>query len=180
MSHARGWLLATVVLFSIDSLAGTKILYDFEAGVEDWAPEWGIAGPLTASTSKARSGKGSLLLEHEFKKGNETIGVRVMHLEALNLSQEPGFEGYSAWVYFPGGDEWEAQIYVHTGPEWAWREGKLNSRLQPGWHQIFITKQQIGDLTEIRDLGIQIKNYKLRQKAAVCIDRIEAMYSGGK
>lgn len=171
----RMLLAIAVVLAPAASLAAATILYDFESGTEGWVTEWGLKGQPTTSTRYTRHGDNSLLLEHNFTKKENNIGTRIVFDEAQDFAVKPGFAGFSAWVYFPSGNGWEAQIYMHTGDEWKWSFGKLYSDLQPGWHQIFMRAEEIEDAGRVRDLGIQIKNHKLNGDASIYIDRIEML-----
>ncbi len=170
-------LVLLVVLATSPVLAATVTLYDFEGGTEGWAVEWGLKHPPTNSVGRARQGDSSLFFTHEFKKSQESIGVRVVFNEPMDYAAQDGFAGFSAWVYFPRGQGWEAQIYYHAGDNWEWQFGPLYSNLQPGWNQIQFTRKQMSNIV-MRDLGIQIKNYKLNAPCDVFIDRIEAIYSG--
>lgn len=151
------------------------ILYDFETGTEGWQVDWGLKSEPTNTAGRARHGSRSMVLNHRFGKNSESVGVKVPFSPPKDFTQNPGFEGLSAWVYFPSGDEWQAQLYAHCGSEWKWSVGTLHERLQPGWHRIFIAKSQLGDCTSVRDIGVQIKNYKLSGEAAIHIDRVEIL-----
>jgi len=165
------------ILISLNTVASTEILYDFEGNTEGWAPEWGLKQELQTAKSRTRHGDHSLLVKHHFKPKEDSIGFRILFDAPKDFASKPGFAGFTAWIFVPGGDGWQAQIYLHTGSNWKWCAGKLHENLQPGWHQIVITKDEIGDATEVRDIGIQVKNFKLNYKAKIYVDRIEALYA---
>ncbi len=160
--------------------AGTTLLYDFEGGTEGWDSEWGLKQAPTNSSKYSRHGDESLKLTHEFTKKDYTIGVRILFDNPRDFLSETGFAGFSAWVYFPSSDGWEAQFYTHNGDGWKWANGKLYNQLQPGWHQIFLRPEDIAGARELRDLGIQFKNFKVKGDASIYVDRIEALYTDTK
>jgi hypothetical protein len=178
--NKRYLLAIALASATITARAGNQILYDFEDNNEGWTTEWGAKQNPTNDTRFARHGKGSLKVNHRFKKKDDNVGVRILFESPKDFTTIPGFGGFSAWVYFPGGNSWEAQIYTHTGDDWKWCNGKLNQNLQPGWYQIFIKPEEIADAKQIRDIGIQVKNFKLDQDTAFYVDRIEAIYTNGK
>lgn len=171
-------LALTAVLLASPALAGTVTLYDFETSADGWTTDWGLKQPPTNAVGRARQGDGSLFFDHEFKKNQESVGVRILYDEPVDYGEESGFAGFSVWVYFPRGLGWEAQIYYHSGDNWEWNFGPLYSNLQPGWNQIQITRKQM-KTTSMRDLGVQIKNFKLKDSCEVYIDRVEALYTDG-
>jgi hypothetical protein len=176
MSRAPMVSASLIHLFLVAAAgAANVILYDFETDAEGWATEWGAKSEPVQSTKFARHGTGSLLFEHEFGKKNETAGVRIQFPAPRDFATDSGFAGFSAWIFIPIGDEWEAQMYIHNGENWDWSEGQLYKKLEPGWHQLFIRPEQIQDAGKIRDIGIQVKNFKLAGKASVFIDQVEAL-----
>jgi hypothetical protein len=178
MKQRMGLLVVTVVLFAI-RVPAEPLLFDFETGTDGWVADWGVKDPPRTTTDRSRLNKSALLFEHEFGKKEETAGVHVVFPEPQDFGTNKTFEGFSAWVCFPQGNEWEAQFYYHTGTEWTWHEGPRHENLQPGWHQIILKKKQMNPVTGLLDLGIQVKNFKLNRKATVLIDRVEVLYSDG-
>lgn len=173
--------MAIVMAFAaVTACAEDQLLYDFENNNEGWTSEWGAKQDPTSDTHFSKHGKASLKVHHHFKKKDDNVGVRILFESPKDFTTIPGFGGFSAWVYFPGGDCWETQIYTHTGDDWEWCNGKLHKDLQPGWHQIFITPEEIPNAKQIRDIGIQVKNFKIDQDTAFYVDRIEAIYTNGK
>jgi len=178
MMKKRMAVLTVSILFLSSFYAAGKVqlLYDFEDGPENWTKDWGLKQKLDVAKRRTRHGKQSLLVKHHFKPKADNIGFRILFDSPKDFTIQPGFVGFSAWIYFPSGDAWQAQMYTHTGNAWKWREGKLNENLHPGWHQIKIMADEIEDLSEIRDIGIQVKNHKLNYKAKIYVDRVEALY----
>lgn len=156
--------------------ASAELLFDFEDGLAGWAADWGLKEPLETSATRSRSGNKSLLVTHQFKPKDESVGFRIVFDPPRDFTGQAGFAGFTAWVNFPSGDGWEAQMYVHTGDDWKWCEGSLNKNLQPGWHRISIPADQIADPAAVRSIGIQIKNYKLQRNMKFYVDRVESVY----
>lgn len=167
--------LAVLVSLSCGAGEPSFILCDFEDGTEGWSVDWGLKQLPTVSSKRVRNGERSLCITHRFRKNDETVGVRLLFDEMRDFSLVPGFAGFRAWVYIPSGDEWEAQMYLHTGEAWTWCEGPLYNRLRHGWHEIDIRADRIADPSHVRDVGIQIKNYKLDYEAEILIDRVEVL-----
>lgn len=167
--------LLAILAASAPARGASSLLYDFESGTEGWVIDWGLKQDPTNTTGRTKHGKNSLVLTHVFKGKDETLGVHVPFLPPRDFGQLQGFGGISAWVFFPTGDGWQAQLYVHSGDEWKWSVGPLYQNLQPGWHQILIRSDEIGNPGMVRDLGVQIKNYKLGSEATIFIDRVEAI-----
>ena len=178
--NKRSLLAVALAAVTVTAQAGNQLLYDFEDNNEGWTTEWGAKQNPTNDTRFSKRGKSSLKIEHRFKKKDDSVGIRILFESPKDFTTIPGFGGFSAWVYFPGGNSWEAQIYTHAGDDWKWCFGKLNQNLQPGWYQIFIKPEEISDATQVRDIGIQVKNFKMDQDAAFYVDRIEAIYTNGK
>lgn len=177
----KRYILTIALAFAtITAHAKNQILYDFEDNDEGWTSEWGAKQNPTNDTRFSKHGKSSLRINHHFKKKDNNVGVRILFESPKDFTTIPGFSGFSAWVYFPGGNGWEVQIYTHIGDDWKWCNGKLYKNLQPGWYQIFITPEEISDAKQIRDIGIQVKNFKLDQDTSFYVDRIEAIYANGK
>ena len=167
-----GWLIVAQI-----ATAETPLLCDFEQGTDGWTLDWGLKQNPTNVAGRAKMGTNSLALVHEFKKKEETVGVHLVFPTETDFTSAGNFEGFSAWVYFPKGNGWEAQFYYHAGSTWEWRAGPLFTDLQPGWHQLFLRRKDLGKATAMLDLGIQVKNYRLNQPVTVSIDRVEALYS---
>ncbi len=166
-----------IALFSaLPASATHPLLFNFEKDTEGWATDWGIEDPLHQVTKYAAKGSGSLAFEHHFKKAQESVGLRVPLDNPIDFSSYPTFKGFSAWVYFPKGNDWEAQIYVATGSEWNMSWGELQRNLKAGWHKIFIREAEISDPSVVQAIGIQIKNYRLNTKSTIYIDYVQAEY----
>ena len=178
--NIRNVLVIYCLSAAIAAHAENQILYDFETGNDGWTPEWGAKQNPTCDTHFSKHGKSSLRINHLFKKKDDCVGVRILFESPRDFTTIPGFGGFSAWIYFPADDCWEAQIYLHTGDDWTWGNGKLYKNLQPGWHQIVIQSNEIADATQIRDIGIQIKNFKLSKESVFYVDRVEAIYTNAK
>jgi len=177
----KGLLFALVIALAPAAvLAAPELLYGFESGTDGWVAEWGLKGQPTNSTRYTRQGESAMMLQHRFSKKDNNVGVRIVFDQAQDFAAKPGFAGFSAWIYLPSGNGWEAQLYLHFGDDWKWAFGKLYSYLQPGWHQIFMRAEEIEDAGRIRDLGIQIKNHKLEGDASIYIDRVEMLTDNGK
>jgi len=103
--------------------------------------------------------------------------VHVVFPEPRDFAAVPGFEGFSAWIHIPKGGGWQAQFYYHVGSDWEWHDGPLYQDLQPGWHQILLRRKDMTVTTDVLDLGIQIKNYRLNRPATINVDRVEVVRS---
>lgn len=168
-------LLATASML----LAGDRfaLIYDFEESVEGWKTDWGLKEEPTHAKRYTAHGKGSLMLQHHFKKDQEAIAVRAQFDYPEDFAADPNFKGFSAWVYFPSGSFWEAQMYANTGGEWEISWGKIHQRLNAGWHRVFISKEELGKPDIIQAIGVQVKNFDLNSKTAVYIDYVQAVYA---
>ncbi|OQA29873.1 MAG: hypothetical protein BWY59_00048 [Verrucomicrobia bacterium ADurb.Bin345] len=171
-----GKLALVLLLCGFPAYSDPVLLHDFENDTETWSAEWGLTEPLQVKSGRSRSGSKALEVSHRFAPKKETIGFRIVLDPPRDFTMDPGFVGFSAWVYFPSGDGWEAQMYVHSGEAWKWGEGPLQNKLQPGWHRIMISSDRIADPTSIRSIGIQIKNYKQQREMRINVDRVEALY----
>lgn len=175
-------LVLTFVLAAHAGLARASepLLFDFEQDAQGWRGDWGLREPPTSACERARSGKGVLAVTHQFTKKDATIGVHCVFDEPRDFTASAEFEAFSAWIYFPKGHGWQAQIYYHTGENWDWSEGTLYQELQPGWHQLVLHRKQMNGEALQRDIGIQVKNYDLNEKTTIYIDRVEALHTTRK
>lgn len=169
--------LAASVFFGGTAMGAPVVLYDFEHDTEGWTAEWGLSEPMDIAAGRSRSGEKSLLVTHRFAPKKEAIGFRVVYDPPRNFTMDPGFAGFSVWVYLPSADGWEAQMYVHSGEEWKWGESPLQKQLQPGWHRLMIGTDKIADPSLVRSIGIQIKNFKHQRVMKINVDRVEALYN---
>ncbi len=172
------WSLTVLVSVVLPVYSANTVLYDFEDDAQGWVTEWGPKGNPTNISKYSRHGSKSLTIEHNFTQKDGAVGLRVILPEPTDFSKTAGFSGFSVWVYFPAGDEWEAQMYMHTGENWTWNEGTLYRKMEPGWHQIVIRPNQIKEAGKVRDIGIQVKNYKVNGKAEFFIDQVEMVVTG--
>jgi hypothetical protein len=166
--------------FPVAGHAEPVILFDFEQGTESWTNDWQLKQDLIIAKGRTRHGESALQLRHNFHAKDGTVGIRSIFPEPKDFTEKPGFAGFTAWIFIPSGTGWQAQMYCRTGEAWTWNEGKLMVDLQPGWTQIALRDDEIADTAAVRDLGIQIKNYKLDYDATITIDRVEALYTDGK
>ncbi|NCC53121.1 MAG: hypothetical protein EOM20_18170 [Spartobacteria bacterium] len=171
-----GWLMAAFVPVSSRADDGL-LVYEFEEDEQGWEVDWGEGTKINRSKSESNKGAYSLRIRHQFKQGSDNIGIRVPLEQTMDFSSQPDFLGFSAWVYFPKGAYWQAQIYVLTGFNWSPSWGKLNIDLKPGWHRLVIERDDIADLSLVKGIGVQIKNYELQTHAYIFIDSIKADFA---
>jgi hypothetical protein len=178
-----GLLLRTVLItaasigFGAAAWAGERIEYEFEEHTEGWEEDWGLSRKPSTSKRYSNRGRNSLKVRHYFHQGDESIGIKVAFNESIDFQSQPGFEGFSAWIYFSQGGHWQAQMYVFTGGEWDISWGPLDAELKPGWHKISIPVDQIKDPSLINGLGIQVKNYDLNTHSSIYIDSVKSDYA---
>ena len=161
--------------FALGSAADNQLLFDFEQDIQEWAKDWGLLQPPLQSTRFAKSGNGSLSFNHHFTAKAESVGVKFFSETPMDFSLTEGFQGFSAWVYIAGGNQWEVQLYVRTGEKYTWAQSRLYKNLGPGWHQVIMQVKEIPDLKDIRDIGILVKNFSLDITTDVFIDKVEAV-----
>ena len=161
--------------FALASAAENQLLFDFEEDTQSWTKDWGLLQSPTQSTRFAKSGNGSLSFNHHFTKKAESVGVKFFSESPMDYSATEGFEGFSAWVYLAGGNQWEVQVYVRTGEKYTWAQSRLYQNLGPGWHQLIMQAKEIPDLKDIRDIGILVKNFSLDITTDVFVDKVEAV-----
>ena len=170
-------VLLVVLAGAVDARAEVEnaLVYDFEDDTQGWVTDWGLKQEPQHGKRHVVKGKGALMLEHYFRKDSETIGIKVLLPQACDFTSAEGFEGFTAWIYFPRGSWWEAQLYVSTGDNWEASWGRISQKMKAGWHKLFIGKREIADPSYIRSIGIQIKNYTLSTKAKIYIDDVRAV-----
>jgi hypothetical protein len=154
--------------------------FDFENGTQGWKVDWGLQTQPEQTDDEASNGEYSLVVEHHFKRGQESIGTRAELDSITDFSADRDFLGFSAWIYFPGAAGWEAQLYVASGENWDTSWGELYQDLKPGWHRIVIRKSEISNPTLVCSIGIQVKNYRVNTKSKVYIDNVQPMYAGAR
>ena len=149
------------------------LLFDFEQDTEEWRVDWDSldAGPQV-SESQAHHGKKSIAYAHRFKPDQQTVGGVVTFKAPRDFSE---FEELSGWVYIPEHDDWQAQMYVRSGDDWTLNWGRLYEGLKRGWNRVEIKIASIGKPTEVKDVGIQIKNWNVEADVTLCIDQVEAI-----
>ncbi|MBN1270014.1 MAG: hypothetical protein JXB04_10515 [Kiritimatiellae bacterium] len=157
-----------------------SILYDFEENTDGWVVDWGLEQAPIQIKRNAANGHGALAIDHHFRKDRETIGMRVPLPEPRDFTSVPGFDGFSAWVYFPNANWWEAQVYVSMGDNWETSWGKLSQKLNPGWHKITIGKDELANPADVRAIGIQIKNFTVNTQSRIFVDYIQILGAGSE
>jgi hypothetical protein len=158
--------------------AKCKVLYDFEIDFEGWqlVPEWQGGKQLFHSTdARASSGNGSLKLETEYPGGGDPAGdweeggVKRL-LGSMNWST---FERVSIDIYVPEeADYFIVQLYLKTGPGFSWKQTP-DTYLTPGqWTTVMADLSQLGDASDVREIGVKIGTSQTSYKGFVYFDRV--------
>lgn len=159
---------------ALEPLDKNMILFDFETGTDGWKVDWGcsLGGP-NAVTGEAHHGKSAVSFGHHFENQQEASAGVVVFQEPKNFT---GYKTISAWVYFPPKTyDWQAQIYVRSGEGRDPAFGKLEQGLKAGWHQVKIDAQDIPDIANVKEIGVQVKNYTIDREMTFQFDQVEAL-----
>ena len=160
------------------------IIHDFETDTEGWENESPNPAPAMRDTNMVHHGTGSLAFNFQFAKRTPTLHVRCKEGYPKNFSMYPTFRGFSAWVYISRGatslkiENFQVQMFVRSGESWTWTTGDLNTEIGLGWVHVDIRNDQIFDVANIQDIGVQVRNLVNELKATVYIDHIEALGVG--
>ncbi len=158
--------------------AENVILYDFEESVEGWENEASNPVPAKVTSAKTHHGKGALAFTKRFGKNSPMLHCRVKEGFPRDVSGQPEFQGFSAWVYVPNGRPfWEIKMFVRSGQRWEWGTGKSRQNLEPGWYRVEIRRADILNPADIQDLGLNIMNFAEDIESTVVIDQVEMITS---
>jgi hypothetical protein len=174
-------LFLALALGPVALVRGDVTLHDFEKSAESWENE--ATRPVAAyqSTNMAHRGSGSLAFDFHFGKGSQQLHVRCKEGYPKDFSSQATFRGISAWVYVSLGDasakvaNFEVQMFARSGDGWQWTTGDLITELGLGWVKVSIRSDQIFDLAQVQDIGIQVRNNINDVKATIFIDQVEAL-----
>ncbi len=163
------------MLFSVAAGAEGPLLFSFEEGIEGWECELNRAVVPTHKEGRAKEGKSSLAFDFAFSEKYPLLQCRGLFPEGRgDFSNVPGFAGFSAWVYLSRGfPNWELQMFCRSGREWTWRTGPALKKRSPGWHKVSIPAENIATVSNIKDLGIQIRNPVEPLRCLILIDQVE-------
>mgnify|MGYP001563654295 FL=1 len=67
----------------------------------------------------------------------------------------------------------DSRVDPHSTHSNSW--GKLYERLQDGWHRVEIDVSDIENPGEVKDIGVQIKNWSLDGEVTFYIDEVMAL-----
>lgn len=171
-------IFSAAIMMSLPSAGWgrTTLMYDFESAPEGWENE--AENPVEPSIvqQNARSGKGALAFTYKFSPQSRILHCRVKFDAPRDFSAED-FQGFSAWVYIPvRAMGWEAKMFVRSGKGWKWDAGSAAKNLLPGWHKVQIRRDQITDLKQIQDMGIQVILTSTETiTAQILFDQVEAI-----
>ena len=172
-----GWMLAFGVWMCVpgDAQAPDKsiLLFDFEEDTQEWKLDWESqdADPQV-SVAQAHHGKKSISYAHHFKPDQKAVGCVVTLRDPKDCS---AFGELRGWIYIPEHNEWQAQMYVRSGDDWTLSWGRLQEGLKHGWHQVEIKISSITNPTQVKDIGIQLKNWDLEGDVTFYVDQVEAV-----
>jgi hypothetical protein len=166
------------------SVRADVIIHDFETDTEGWENEAPNPVLATRGTNMVHHGAGALSFTFDFKKGSPNLHVRCKEGYPKNYSMYTTFRGFTAWVYIARPtattkiENFEVQMFVRSGESWQWTTGDLNTELGLGWVRVDIRSDQIFDVGNIQDIGIQVRNHINDLKVTVYIDQVEALGVG--
>lgn len=183
-SSSRRFLFGVALGFVLGPVAASRadlLLHDFETGTEGWENE--AASPVKPyqATNMVHRGKASLAFDYKYGKGAYELHVRCKEGYPRDFSSYPAFRGFAAWVYIYLGEastkiaNFEVQMFVRSGETWQWTTGEPMTELGLGWIKVDIRRDQIFNLAQIQDIGIQVRNRQNDVKATIYIDQVEAV-----
>jgi hypothetical protein len=165
-------MLCSLFLAGPACFAQSEMLFDFETGTANWAAHWGLDAPPKIVSKYAITGKQCLEVVHTFDEKQETAAARVCFDPPLDLDNHPNVIGIEAWLYIPHRNHWQAQLYIQSGPDWQSVWGALTPELSPGRHKLYIKTDRVQDPSFVRSIGIQFKNYKIKDTCRIYIDSV--------
>lgn len=174
LAFAASLLLTFVGQLPAQQPGGSMLLVDFEDNTDGWKIDWGCSsGGPEMVTGEAHHGKSSAAFMHQFGKEQESAAGCMVFDEAKNFT---GYKKLSVWVFFPDKTyDWQAQLHVRCGDLQDVAFGKLEEGLKAGWHQITMDAQDIPDITSVKEIGIQVKNWTFDRELKFHIDQLEAL-----
>ncbi|MFH0953663.1 MAG: hypothetical protein V1873_04985 [Verrucomicrobiota bacterium] len=175
-------LIAWCMCLAGRAFCANLLLFDFEDGTQGWEHETdGTITPDAAETvaDNARHGKAALVFNHHFSKASRLLHCRVTSGFPRDVTTIAGFHGFSAWVFIPNGSPyWEAKMFVRSGSDWKWSEGKARRGLEPGWYRVEIPRDKIVEPNLIKDLGVEVVNFTDDIESRIRVDQVEAVLTG--
>ncbi len=174
-------LLLLAAFLTVPHARADAILHSFETDTEGWENESALPVTPYRETNMVHHGLHSLAFKFHFAKTNSTLHIRCKEGYPKNFAESPTFRGFTAWVYISRGEtslkieNFEIQMFARSGETWQWTTGDVNSEIGLGWVKVDIRSDQIFDVAQIQDIGIQVRNRINDLKATVYIDQIEAL-----
>ena len=174
-------LLVLALFLPVLQVPADVILHSFEEGTEGWENESASPVQPYRDTNMVHHGLSSLAFNFHFAKTNSILHVRCKEGYPKDFSASPTFRGFTAWVYISRGEtslkieNFEIQMFARSGETWQWTTGDVNSEIGLGWVKVDIRRDQIFDVGQIQDIGIQVRNRINDLKATVYIDQVEAL-----
>lgn len=158
------------------------IFNDFDSDTEGWIVDWHYSEGPTCVESPCRDANGSIRMKANIGPTNTSNAARIIYADpGIDYSK---YDYFSGWVYLPveAPPDLTAELYIRTGPGWAWASGS-NVPLVPGqWTQVKLTNSQVwgwgADLSAVRCLGIQVKRANTDYTGYVYYDNIGANLKG--
>ena len=155
----------------------TLTVYDFEAGLQDWAiPDWAkekdedVGRVVSTSQEVASHGKGSMQVLADFPGGTWTGAYVEVAMYVTDWSQ---FSSVSADVYLPANapSGLQGRFILTTGENWTWTEMNRAIKLEPGKWTMITANLKPGSLDwkffptdafrkDIRKLGFRVESDK--------------------
>lgn len=131
-------------------------LSDFEDGTDGWAVVdfWHAITTAEPSTAQSSDGTQSLAVTGSYSGTQwEEGGVFFNPPEGTDWS---GATYLTVDIFGPEHtDGFLAQVYTKTGADWTW-SNTADLPIVPGWNHLQADLSQLGDLTDVREVGIKI------------------------
>jgi hypothetical protein len=169
------WIEATTVVEEEAPAATTEVtqLYSFEPDTEGWvlADFWIAVTTIEHSSEMANDGEGSLALTGSFNGTEWQEGGAFVDVpEGTDWS---AYNLLTVDVYVPeGATNFVMQIFTKTGDEWTWANTPDIALVAGQWNNISVDLTTLGDLTDVRQVGIKIGTSSTAFEGTFYIDNI--------
>jgi hypothetical protein len=167
------WVEATTVVEAPASATEVTQLYSFEPDTEGWvlADFWTAVTAAEHSSEMANAGESSLALTSSFSGTEWQEGGAFVDVpEGTDWS---AYDQLTADVYVPeGADNFLAQVFTKTGDEWTWTNTSDFPLVAGQWNTITADLSTLGDLTNVREVGIKIGTSSTAFEGTFYVDNV--------
>jgi cellulase (glycosyl hydrolase family 5)/mannanase-like protein len=156
--------------------SGPLTLANFSSGTDGFVNDWGFTS-ISRVSSPSQDGNGSLRGIVNLRTQAPNAGIKKDYSSPQNFS---AYQYLSAWVHVPSGspNNLRAEFYVKSNSWYQWADGDDVTLVPGGWVQVKITPAQVaawgGTLTDIRQIGVQVKRNGSNYNGFVYFDVFQA------